>query len=245
MASSNKRDAILDAAADLLAREGRDAVSTRAVCKAAGVQAPILYRLFGDKQGLLDAVASRGLAAYIAEKRRITPSGDPVEDLRRGWDLHVGFGLAEPALYALIYGSPRPGAEPEGAKQAADILAGLVHRVALAGRLRVPEERAAHVVHAAGRGTTLSLIAMPEAERDMEAARIVREAVIRSITEPAPSDGPAQTGSDIVAGAITLKASLKTLKVLTPSESRLLGDWLDRIIEGQATQSTSETPHQA
>ncbi|TDC08773.1 TetR/AcrR family transcriptional regulator [Nonomuraea longispora] len=254
MAGSNKRDAILDAAADLLAREGRDAVSTRAVCKAAGVQAPILYRLFGDKQGLLDAVASRGLAAYIAEKRRITPSGDPVEDLRRGWDLHVGFGLAEPALYALIYGSPRPGAEPEGAKQAAEILAGLVHRVALAGRLRVPEERAARVVHAAGRGTTLSLIAMPEAERDMEAARIVREAVIHSITEPAPSADPSsgpsnghvRTGSDVVAGAITLKASLGDLEVLTPSESRLLADWLDRIIEGQATRSTnSQTPHQA
>ncbi|TDD23871.1 TetR/AcrR family transcriptional regulator [Nonomuraea diastatica] len=232
MASSNKRDAILDAAADLLAREGRDAVSTRAVCKAAGVQAPILYRLFGDKQGLLDAVASRGLTSYIAEKRRITPSEDPLDDLRRGWDAHVGFGLAEPALYSLIYGSPRPGAEPEGAKQAAEILAGLVHRVALAGRLRVPEERAARVVHAAGRGTTLALIATSEAERDMEAARIVREAVIHAISEPAPAAASTRAGDDVVAGAITLKAALGDLKVLSPSESRLLGDWLDRIIEG-------------
>ncbi|MGP3937391.1 TetR/AcrR family transcriptional regulator [Nonomuraea sp. KM88] len=237
MASSSKRDTILDAAADLLAREGRDAVSTRAVCKAAGVQAPILYRLFGDKQGLLDAVASRGLTSYIAEKRRITPSGDPVDDLRRGWDAHIGFGLAEPALYSLIYGSSRPGAEPEGAKQAAEILAGLVHRVALAGRLRVPEERAARVIHAAGRGTALALIATPEADRDMEAARIVREAIIHAITEPAPAPGSARAGSaraggDVVAGAITLKAALGDLKVLSPSESQLLGDWLDRIIEG-------------
>ncbi|MBF8188339.1 TetR/AcrR family transcriptional regulator [Nonomuraea sp. K274] len=227
----DRREAILDAAADLLAREGRDAVSTRAVCKAAGVQAPILYRLFGDKQGLLDAVASRGLMSYLAEKRGITPSGDPVEDLRHGWDLHIGFGLAEPALYSLIFGSPRPGGEPEGAKQAAEILAGLVHRVALAGRLRVPEQRAARVIHSAGRGTTLALITSPEAERDMDAARIVREAVIRAVTDPAPT-GSTRTGDDVVAGAITLKAALGDLKVLSPSESRLLGDWLDRIIDG-------------
>ncbi|WP_455432697.1 TetR/AcrR family transcriptional regulator [Streptosporangium soli] len=231
MCSMNKREAILDVAADLLASEGRDAVSTRAVCKAAGVQAPILYRLFGDKQGLLDAVASRGLTSYLAEKRGMTPSGDPVEDLRRGWDLHVGFGLAEPALYSLIYGSPRPGAEPDGAKQAAEILAGLVHRVALAGRLRVPEQRAARVIHAAGRGTTLALIATPEPERDMDAARIVREAVINAITDPALT-GFTRTGNDVVAGAITLRAALADVKVLSPSESRLLGDWLDRIIDG-------------
>jgi AcrR family transcriptional regulator len=231
MCSMNKREVILDVAADLLAREGRDAVSTRAVCNAAGVQAPILYRLFGDKQGLLDAVASRGLMSYLAEKRGMSPSGDPVEDLRRGWDLHIGFGLAEPALYSLIYGSPRPGAEPDGAKQASEILAGLVHRVALAGRLRVPEERAARVIHAAGRGTTLALIATPEAERDMDAARIVREAVIAAITDPAPN-GSRRAGDDVVAGAITLKAALADLKVLSAAEGRLLGDWLDRIIDG-------------
>jgi AcrR family transcriptional regulator len=231
MSRENKREMILDVAAELLAREGRDAVSTRAVCKAAGVQAPILYRLFGDKQGLLDAVASRGLMSYLDQKRGMTPSGDPVEDLRRGWDLHVGFGLAEPTLYSLIYGSPRAGAEPDGAKQAAEILAKLVHRVALAGRLRVPEERAARVIHSAGRGTTLALIATPEAERDMDAARIVREAVILAIVEPVAADAT-RAGHDVVAGAITLRAALEDLKVLTPSESQLLGDWLDRIIDG-------------
>lgn len=30
-------------------------------------------------------------------------SRDPVADLRAGWDLHVGFGLCNPALYSLMY----------------------------------------------------------------------------------------------------------------------------------------------
>ncbi|OAH15385.1 TetR/AcrR family transcriptional regulator [Streptomyces jeddahensis] len=251
MINTSKREAILDAALDLLTRGGRDAVSTRALCSAAGVQAPTIYRLFGDKQGVLDAVASRGLESYLADKRHMPPSGDPVEDLRRGWDLHIGFGLAEPTLYSLIYGSPRPGAEPEGAKHAAEILAGLVHRVALAGQLRISEERAARVIHAAGRGTTLTLIATPDTERDMGVSRITREAVIHAITHPAPvgddrrpadesrtgspraaKDQPQPRGADagVGASAVALKAALADVKVLSPSERQLLGDWLDRII---------------
>ena len=46
---------MLEAAAELLRTGGVDAVSTRAVAAAAGVQPPTIYRQFGDKEGLLDA----------------------------------------------------------------------------------------------------------------------------------------------------------------------------------------------
>ena len=46
---------IIEAAADLLAQSPSGDISTRAVCEAAGVQQPALYRLFGDKEGLLAA----------------------------------------------------------------------------------------------------------------------------------------------------------------------------------------------
>ena len=65
MEASITRERIVEAAAALLAQGGREAVSTRAVSAAAGVQAPTIYRIFGDKQGLLDAVASRGFAEYV------------------------------------------------------------------------------------------------------------------------------------------------------------------------------------
>ncbi|HLR84941.1 MAG TPA: helix-turn-helix domain-containing protein, partial [Nocardioidaceae bacterium] len=42
------RQRVIEAAIELLARDGRDAVTTRAVADAAGVQAPAIYRLFGD-----------------------------------------------------------------------------------------------------------------------------------------------------------------------------------------------------
>src|SRR5689334_20192254 len=107
--STSSRDRILEAATALLREGGREAVSTRAVSDAAGVQAPTIYRLFGDKQGLLDAVAEHGVQQYLGSKLEAPPGVDPVEDLRSGWDQHVAFGLENPALYALIYGEPRPG----------------------------------------------------------------------------------------------------------------------------------------
>ena len=73
---------ILQAAADLLRSGGVEAVSTRAVAAAAGVQPPTLYRQFGDKDGLLDALTQFVLQNYLHAKRRLlAASEDPVEDL--------------------------------------------------------------------------------------------------------------------------------------------------------------------
>jgi AcrR family transcriptional regulator len=226
-AADNTRERIVAAAAALLTDGGRESVSTRVVSAAAGVQAPTIYRLFGDKQGLLDAVATHGFTTYLNDKADLKPSDDPVEDLRTGWDLHVGFGLANPALYSLMYGEPRPGASPPAAVAAAEVLAGHIHRIAEAGRLRVSEERAAQLVHAAGCGTTLTLIALPEDGRDPALSDTAREAVIAAIT----SDATAVTRGPVGA-AVALRAVLPQTSALTSHERALLQDWLDRIARG-------------
>lgn len=219
------RERIVAAAAELLAHGGRDAVSTRAVSAAAGVQPPTLYRLFGDMRGLLDAVAAHGLATYLNRKTDRVPTGDPIDDLRAGWDLHVGFGLANPALYSLMYGEPRPAASPPAAVAAADVLALHIRRIAEAGRLCVHEVLAAHLVHAAGCGTTLTLISMPADQRDDALSDTAREAVIAAITTDAPA--PAEPGP--VTAAVALRAGLPQASALTAKERGLLTEWLDRI----------------
>ena len=99
---------ILKAAMVLLAKGGRDALTTRAVAEAAHVQPPILYRLFDDKTGLLNAVADFGFGVYMEKKRPSATPRDPVESLRAGWKLHVEFGLTHPELYLLMYADPHP-----------------------------------------------------------------------------------------------------------------------------------------
>lgn len=98
------RAGIVAAATHLLREKGANAVTTRAVAQAAGVQAPTIYRLFGDKDGLIDAVAEHVMATYVSGKSVATDgaTGDPVADLRAGWRAHVEFGLTNPELYALL-----------------------------------------------------------------------------------------------------------------------------------------------
>ncbi|MEJ2868917.1 TetR/AcrR family transcriptional regulator [Actinomycetospora sp. OC33-EN08] len=221
------RARIVAAAGRLLEEGGEDAVSTRAVGAAAGVQAPTIYRLFGDKQGLLDAVVTQGFEDYLAEKTVREPSDDPVADLRTGWDLHLGLARERPALYRLMYARPQATGYSPAARAAFAELAALVHRIAVAGRLRVPEGRAVGMLHATGSGVALSSIAVPPEKRDPGLADAAREAVIAAITteETVPTTGPD-------ASAVALRAALDDLDVLTPAERGLLGEWLDRIASG-------------
>ena len=229
---ASTRERILRATAGLLAEGGREAVTTRAVGQAAGVQAPTIYRQFGDMQGLLDEVASYGFSRYLETKVSRDIVEDPVEDLRRGWDLHVEFGLANPALYSLMYGNPRAGAASAAALEAEEILHGLVRRVAEAGRLRVSVEGAAGMIHAAGIGVVLSLIAGEEGNQNLALSEMTREAVLAAVTTDAtPKGATGQTGPDRVSSySVALKAVLpEAPAALTPSESALLADWLDRL----------------
>jgi AcrR family transcriptional regulator len=225
--TADARTRIVDAAASLLARDGRDAVTTRAVAAAAGVQAPTIYRLFGDKGGLLEAVAERGYAAFLAEKAVREPGPDPVQDLRAGWDLHAAFGLANPDLYALMYADPRPGVAPAASAAAEQMLAEHIGRVAAAGRLRVSERRAADLLRACGRGAVLATLATPVEDRDPRMLTDAREAVIAAIT----TDPPAVDGTGPAALATALRAALPRGGALSEAERRLLAEWLDRLAD--------------
>ncbi|MDX3188826.1 TetR/AcrR family transcriptional regulator [Streptomyces sp. MN03-5084-2B] len=227
--AEDTRARILEAAATLLVAEGRDGLSTRAVSAAAGVQPPALYRLFGDKDGLLDAVAAYGFEEYLKSKRALASTGDPVEDLRRGWDLHVEFGLSRPEFYVLMYGDARPGHTSPAAREAEAMLRAIVDRVAKAGRLRLSVERAARLTHAAGMGVVLTQIATPEGERDPELSATAREAVLARILTAAPAAEPAAATAP--ERAIALRAALEDAAALTEAERVLLAEWLDRIAD--------------
>lgn len=220
--SAEPRERIVEAAARLLSDGGRDAVSTRAVSAAAGVQAPTIYRIFGDKAGLLDAVAERGFAAYVGPKGASEPHEDPVEELRRGWDTHLEFGLANPALYVLMV-EPRGDGEPPAALAGIAHLRALVARIAAAGRLVVPVEQAVQLIHASGVGATLTILG--SVARDTTVSTLAREATIAAITSDAPStEVPGPVGA-----AIALRAVLDDAQGLGEAERGLLAEWLDRI----------------
>jgi AcrR family transcriptional regulator len=228
---SPPRERILHAAQELLAEGGRDALSTRAICARAGVQAQTIYRQFGDMQGLVDAATGDAWSRYMEAKLGEPATDDPVGELTAGWDNHVAFGLANPAVYILTFGNPRPEGPSATSGPSYDALAAVLSRIAAAGRLRLSVKAAAAAVHSAGIGVTLSLIAADAAGRLEDHAALsatVRDAVFRAVLTPSDDDVPPLPS----ARAVALKALLPSVADrFTPHEAALLGDWLDRIGE--------------
>jgi AcrR family transcriptional regulator len=83
-----------------------NAVTTRAVCRAAGITAPTLYHYFGDKDGLLRALVAQNIETFM-ERKRSRPTADALADLRRGWYGWIDFAGENPKLFRLMIESTR------------------------------------------------------------------------------------------------------------------------------------------
>jgi AcrR family transcriptional regulator len=223
------RRRIVEAAVELLESGGPEAVSTRAVAAAAGMQPPAIYRLFGDKDGLLDAVAEHGYAQFLEQKRaQLDPDPqDPVEELRRGWDLVVEFGVSRPELFAVMNRAAGKGSEPAH-RAGLEILHGRVRRLAAGGWLRVDEELAAQIIQATGQGAVITWHSTPVERRDPALLTVLREAMIAAVTRAEPVVPAAEAGP--AAAARALRAALPARPgILTDAEQHLLHEWLTRL----------------
>lgn len=216
---------LVEVAAKLLREQGPAAVTTRAVAQAAGMQPPTIYRLFGDKDGLLDAVAEHVLATYVTGKTLAEDSDDPVADLRAAWDVHIGFGLANAALFGLLT-NPSRGTRSPATIAGLEVLRSRVHRVAAIGLLRVAEGRAVELIHAAGTGAVLSLLSTPPEHRNLDLADAMFDAVLHSIL----TDVPAVAADSVTAAAVAFRTVVPNLPKLTDAELELMSEWLDRAI---------------
>jgi len=224
------RARLVEVAARLMREHGAGAVTTRAVARAAGVRAPTIYRLFGDKDGLLDAVAEHEMDVYVTPKSAAASAAssggvDPVDDLRAGCETYVGFGLAHPALFTLLHDPGRAAPSP-ATERGLEVLRARVRRLAQAGRLRVGEQRAVEMIRSATDGTVLTLLTTPADQRDPHLADATYDAVAAAIL----TDAPAQAGHHVVGPAVALRAAASTLPTLSHTERALLAEWLDRAI---------------
>ncbi|BCJ31678.1 TetR/AcrR family transcriptional regulator [Actinocatenispora sera] len=228
---SRTRSRIVAVAARLLQQEGPAAVTTRGVAEAAGIQAPTIYRLFGDKDGLLDAVAEHVMAEYVSAKAATVRAAsaadvDPVDDLRVGWQRQIAFGLANPALFRLLSDPDRVLLSP-AAQSGKRVLETRVHRIAAAGRLRVGERHAVDLIQAAGIGVIQTLLGTPADDRDLGLADSMFDAVLGQIL----TDAPNRAGGATTAAVVAFRAVAPDLDALTAAERELLTEWLDRAID--------------
>jgi AcrR family transcriptional regulator len=99
-----RREELLDAADRIVQRRGPD-VSMDEIASEAGITKPILYRHFGDKDGLYEALAER----YLEElSRAIRPTAEPLSPrgrLAAGIDAYLSYIERRPERYRFLLGA--------------------------------------------------------------------------------------------------------------------------------------------
>lgn len=229
--STGTREKLINAAVGMISQSPGEDFSLRAVCEAVGVTLPTAYHFFGSKKGLMDAVVEHGFDRYMALKESAEPSGDPVQDIRAGWDAHVVFGLANPGVYALMFGKVQPGYIPAGQSRPGEVLLSLTSRAAAQGRLAVSAEQATAHILATNIGVTLRLIALDQPDPALSAA--VREGVISAITGAEPAD----RGDRDSAFATVVERAVADPDILGPAETRLFVEWAQRLRQAHEVQA--------
>ncbi len=97
-----KRQRLLDAAVRVVRRKG-PGVSMDEIAAEAGVTKPIIYRVFGDREGLTKALADRFADALAASlQQAITNAPTDRDRVRRAIDTYVAFIEREPAIVRFL-----------------------------------------------------------------------------------------------------------------------------------------------
>ncbi len=156
---ADAKDRLLDVAYRVLEQEGSSALTTRRVCEEAGVTMPTLYHHFGNRDGLLAAVHAVALEKFMAKKRALTPTADPIKDLRVACEQVIDFVEAHSAVTVAV--TVRAIELPSMFSQGYALMRHRIERCAKAGALRVPVEVAAEHVWVVTQGLVLSIIANP------------------------------------------------------------------------------------
>ena len=105
MASATRpqvREALLTAARAELVEHGRASISLRAVARRAGLSHAAPKYHFGDRSGLLTAVATEGFHALASQLSEVHEA-DARQQLGVLGRAYIDFGLSQPALFELMF----------------------------------------------------------------------------------------------------------------------------------------------
>jgi AcrR family transcriptional regulator len=105
---SDLRSRIAQVAQELFASEGIEGISMRKLAHRAGVTATAIYRHFRDKDEILDALISVGLAALSDYLAPALKAKDPERRLRELIDAYLRFAIEQPKYFDLAFLVPSP-----------------------------------------------------------------------------------------------------------------------------------------
>jgi AcrR family transcriptional regulator len=150
---------LLEAAFSILSKEGSAALTTRRVCEAVGVTMPTLYHHFPSRDALVQAVHAEAMQQFMAKKRSLALSEDPLRDLRSSCDLVLDFVARNKNVTIAVMS--RALEQPELFRPGLELLQERVARAAAAGALRGSRQDAVALLWTAVQGLALASVAHP------------------------------------------------------------------------------------
>lgn len=111
------RERIVEAARELFAAEGYEAVTMRRVAEAIDYSAGTIYLHFPDKESLIKEVCVTDFAQLAGKIAKIATDPDPVERLRRAGIAYLDFAFANPNHYRVMFMAARPAISPDSVEQ--------------------------------------------------------------------------------------------------------------------------------
>ena len=97
------RAKIIDAARELFAREGYDAVSMRRIAEAIEYSPTAIYVHFRDKQDLMFQICQADFVALAGGVAELQKVADPIMRIRQMGHAYIWFGVTHPNHYRLMF----------------------------------------------------------------------------------------------------------------------------------------------
>lgn len=98
------RTRLLEAAAETVAQHGVDSLSLRKLAAAQGTSTTAIYSLFGGRAELLVALFAASFSSFGDAQRSVPVTGEPEVDLRELAHAYRRWAMANPHLYAVMFG---------------------------------------------------------------------------------------------------------------------------------------------
>ncbi len=167
--SRDTRQAILDAAIEILHHHGAGALTVRSVAAAAGCSTTGVYTWFGSKNGLVEAIFVDGFRRFHAAQQEVLDARGP--DLTALAEVYRDWALANPTHYQVMFQNAVPDFEPsEQARAVAwstfDQLVDAAEATRRARHIAIPVDELAHHLWATVHGyVSLELSGMTQHDR--------------------------------------------------------------------------------
>lgn len=198
------KQAILEAARQVMREEGVAALNLQEVARRVRVRAPSLYEYFPGKMALYDALFRLGVRLYAERLHQVTYNTESFwERAQAGLEHYLTFAKEYPELYQLVQERPVPGFVPsEESMEESQRLLTMTDAIVAAGIER----------------GSIALGITVEQARDLFLAMTHGLTALHMANEPALPVGTGRFGSLIPAALALFRAAWEPEPVKTPGE---------------------------